>query len=128
MNDRAWEEARLVASAFPDLEVRPTDGWARIPRYPVPDEHWTVADAEIAFRFPEGLPGQAPYGLWVRPPLALKSGGTVQNVTMTTTPFGGEWMQFSWHVDPWRPGATAGDGDNVLHFVRSFARRLAEGA
>jgi hypothetical protein len=128
MNARAWDEARLVAAHFPDLEVRPSDGWARVPSYAVPSDTWTVADTELAFRFPGDLPGQAPYGFWVRPALVLTSGDPIQNVTVATTPFGGEWMQFSWAVDPWRPGATPTDGDNMLHFVRSFGHRLAEGS
>jgi hypothetical protein len=128
MNERAWEEARLVASAYPDVEVRPSDGWARIPSYPVPPGHWTVDRAEIAFRFPDELPGQAPYGFWVRPVLALKAGGEIRNATVSSNPFGGEWQQFSWSVDPWQPGATASEGSNMLHFVRSISQRLSEGA
>jgi hypothetical protein len=128
MNERAWEEARLVASEHPDLELRPSDGWARIPSYPLPNGVWTARVAEIAFRFPEGLPGQAPYGFWVRPFLTLASGATVQNATPAPTPFGEDWMQFSWSADPWHPGATAAAGSNMLKYVRSFSQRLAEGA
>ena len=127
MNGRAEAEAKLVASAFPDLEVRP-DGWARIPAYPIPAEIWTVDVAEVAFRYPENLPGQAPYGFLVHPPLVLKSGAPPQNVTMVATPFGDGWQQFSWSPEPWQPGVTTHDGTNMLHFVRSFATRLRQGA
>lgn len=126
MNERAQAEATLVASAYPDLEVH-SDGWARIPAYPIPGGLWTVEVAEVAFRFPENLPGEAPYAFWVRPPLVLRSGATVQNVTMASTPFGDGWQQFSWSTEPWQPGATPSDGSNMLHFVRSFATRLGEG-
>lgn len=126
MNARAEAEATLVASAYPDLEVNP-DGWARIGRCPIPGEIWTVDLAEVAFRFPPNLPGEAPYGFWVRPPLVLRSGAAVQNVTMASTPFGDGWLQFSWSAEPWQPGAAPSDGTSMLHFVRSFATRLSEG-
>lgn len=128
MNERAWAEARLVASAFADLEVRPADGWARIPVYAVPAELWTPTEVEIVFRFPDGLPAQEPYAFWVRPPLALNNGATIQNTTEASTPFGDGWQQFSWRLDPWQPGATPEMGSNMLHFVRSFSARLAEGS
>ena len=72
MNERACAEASLVASAFPDLEVRVADGWARIPAYPIPSSVWTADEADVAFRFPEGLPGQAPYAFCVHPALVAK--------------------------------------------------------
>lgn len=128
MNDRAWEEARLVAGTHPDLEVRPSDGWARIPRYPIPAGVWTADVAEVAFSFPEGLPGQGPYGFWVRPFLALIDGSAVQNVTPASTPFGDGWMQFSWSADPWLPAGSPSAGSNMLAYVQSFSLRMAEGS
>ena len=127
MNERAWAEALLVASAFTDLQVRPADGWARIPTYDVPPGLWTPIEVELAFRFPDGLPAEAPYAFWVRPPLVRIDGATIQNATQASTPFGEGWQQFSWSADPWQPGATPEGGSNMLHFVRSFPGRLTEG-
>lgn len=98
MNDRAWAEARLVASAFPSLEVRPADGWARLPDYPVP-AGWTDDATEIAFNFPADLPGAAPYAFWIPPALRLARGGQLNNATSSTPPFGSEWIQPSWTID-----------------------------
>ena len=117
-----------MASEYPELQIRPSDGWARIPRYWLPEGLWTTSEAEVAFRFPARLPGEAPYAFWVRMPFALRDSGHVHNAEHTTTPFGGEWLQFSWAPSSWPLGATADSGSSMVTFVRSFADRLTEGA
>lgn len=129
MNERIAQEVSLLLAAYPDMEWRPHDFWARIPKYPVPLSIWTLHSAEIAFQVPTQLPGQAPYGFWVRPGLVLSSGGAINNYSYPVlTPFGSGWGQFSWAPEVWRPGPTAREGTNMLDFVRSFADRLREGS
>ena len=124
MNERVEAEVALVRSKYPELEFRDADGWARLPAYPIP-AGWGVESAEVAFQFPEGLPAQKPYAFWVRPPLFVPGGSWASNSTAASTPFGDGWQQFSWDVD-WIPGAEPELGTNMLDWVRSFARRLAE--
>jgi hypothetical protein len=124
MNPRVEAEVALVRSHYPDLEYREADGWARVPAYAIPSG-WPAEEAEVAFQFPPGLPGQKPYGFWIRPPLLLPDGTWASNSTPANIVFGEGWQQFSWDVD-WIPGAEPHLGTNMLDWVRSFARRLQE--
>jgi len=127
MSDRTAEEVSLLIAAYPEMEWRPQDRWARIPKYPVPAPVWTGDSIEVAFQLPAQLPGQAPYGFWVRPGLELRGGGAINNYSYpVATPFGAGWGQFSWTPEIWQPGPTARAGTNMLDFVRSFADRLRE--
>lgn len=126
MSERTEKELELIRSRYPRLEFREGDFWARIPDYPVPDD-WGCKQAEVAFQVPPDLLGQEPYGFWVRPPLQLPDGGEPSNSSgPVATGFGEGWQQFSWSPDGWRPGPDPCSGTNLLDFVRSFARRLAE--
>lgn len=126
MMDRMRDELDLIRSAFPELEFREEDFWARIPNYPVPDG-WGPTTAEIAFQMPRDWMGEHPYGFWVRPPLHTAGGGIPTNSSgPTQTGFGEGWQQFSWAPDGWQPMPEPRMGSNMLDFVRSFARRLRE--
>jgi len=128
VNERTLAELQLVRSVYPLLEFREGDGWARLPSFPTQADLWDHRHVEVAFRFPE-LPGQPPYGFWVRPGLALVSGTTIQNYSYpVATPFGDGYGQFSWSPDEWRPAADVRLGSNMLHWLESFKARLAEGA
>lgn len=127
MNERLAAEVALLRTTFPDIEFREEDLWARIPAYPVPEQIWGRPECELAFRFV--LPGQPPYGFWVRPGLALLSGAGIQNYSHpVATGFGEGWGQFSWSPEHWAPGADVRRGANMLRWAESFATRLAEGA
>jgi hypothetical protein len=129
--DWVEDNLALLRTAYPDLEYRPEGGvhWVRIPSYPVPDDIWTVGAPEVAFRIP-ATAGEAPYGFWVRPGLALVSGGTINNYTFPAqTPWGGDWGQFSFSpLEQWQPKADVRAGANMLNFARAIADRLREGA
>ena len=76
---------------------------------------------------PQNLPGQEPYGFWVRPPLNLPGNNPPTNTSgPVATGFGDGWQQFSWSFDGWQPGLEPEQGTNLLDWVRSFARRLKE--
>lgn len=126
MTDRVRAELELIRTRYPELEFREEDHWARIPSYPVLDD-WGVERVEIAFRVPANLPGEQPYGFWVRPPLTAPGGVAATNTSgPVETGFGSGWQQFSWSPEIWRPGAEPRQGTNMLDFVRSFAHRLRE--
>ncbi len=127
MNERLAAELELLRTAFQDAEFREEDLWARIPAYLISPEVWGRTTCEIAFRFV--LPGQPPYGFWVRPGLTLISGAPIQNYSYpVATGFGDGWGQFSWSPEEWAPGADVRHGANMLRWAQSFATRLAEGA
>lgn len=125
------ENLALLRTAYPDLEYRLEAAvhWVRIPSYRLPEGVWTVESAETAFRIPPHA-GEAPYGFWVRPGLALSSGGTINNYTFpTSTPWGDDWGQFSLSpAEPWQPKGDVRAGANMLNFARAIADRLREGA
>lgn len=127
MNERLQEELKLIRSEYPSLEFREEDFWARIVDYPLPVA-WGREASEVAFQVPRDPFGQEPYGFWVNPFLALPGGGPPSNSSpeAVATGFGAGWQQFSWSPEGWQPGPTASAGSNLLDFVRSFARRLAE--
>lgn len=126
---RLDDEIELVRGAYSKLTLAPDSLWALIPDYAVPDGIWTVSTADVAFQFPPNLPGQQPYGFWVRPGLELRQGGSIKNYTHpVTTPFGEGFGQFSWAPEVWVPKGDVRAGTNMLDFVRSFGRRLEQGA
>jgi Prokaryotic E2 family E len=126
MSERLEQELSLVRACYPELEVREEDLWARIPQYPLP-EGWGRTHVEVAFQVPRDFFAQQPYGFWVRPRLTLPGGAPPSNSSgPVTTGFGDGWQQFSWAPDGWQPGPEPAKGDNLLHWVRSFRRRLTE--
>lgn len=120
----------MLRACYPDLEYVEEKRWVRIPRYPVPTGVWTIHNVvEVCFQVPEQLPGQAPYGFYVRPELCVLGGGRPNNYEYpASTPFGDGWGKFSWSPEVWQPAAEPAAGTNMLNFVRSFADRLREGA
>jgi hypothetical protein len=125
---RKADELALLRSVFGDLEVR-DDGertWVRLPSYKLP-AGWSANSVEVAFCFPLEV-GQPPYAFCVRPALTLVNGTPIGNYTTTaTTPWGGDFAQFSWSPqEPWLPRTDVRAGANMLNFALSFASRLAE--
>jgi len=128
MNERVEQELSLLRAVYPDLDWRGDVLWARIPSYVVPAMMWKQREVEIAFQIPGELPGQAPYGFWVRPGLEAIDGRAISNYTYPVSiPFGDGWGQFSWSPVTWEPKADITTGSNMVNFVRSFADRLREG-
>jgi hypothetical protein len=127
MNTWAVEELELLHRCWPDLVHAEGTGWCQIPSFAVP-EGWNRTVASVAFQLPNDLPGQAPYAFLIRGGLALVSGVAPTNYTfpVQTTPWGGDWGQFSWQLEPWVPGSLPGDGTCMVDFVRSFSARLRE--
>jgi hypothetical protein len=129
MNERIEQEIGLLRTVYPDLEWHPDTFWVRIPSYSLPQDIWCQSKAELAFQMPQNLPGQQPYGFWVRPNLELAGGGAPGNYTYPISiALGDGWGQFSWSPSAWQPQTEITAGANMLNFVRSIAERLREGA
>ncbi len=129
MSGRTEEELALLRSVYPALEWYPDSRWVRIPSYLLPPGVWRLREAELAVQLPEQLPGQQPYGFWMRPRLELADGRTPGNYTYPAEiPLGEDWGQFSWSPSSWTPHAQIAAGSNMLNFVRSIGDRLREGA
>jgi Prokaryotic E2 family E len=126
--ERISEELALLRNAYPDLEYRPAGHWIRIPGYPVPKDVWNQSEVEVCFQIPEQIPGQQPYGFYVRPGLTLRSSSPIDNYTFPApTGFGDDWGKFSWQLLVWAPKDDIVAGTNMLNFARSIADRLREG-
>ena len=129
MSERIESELALLRTAYPALEYRPDGRWVRIASYVVPVGIWSQAQIEICFQIPTGIPGEAPYGFYVRPHLTLANGRVPNNYTYPApTVFGQDWGKFSWILDPWTPQADVRAGSNMLDFALSIHGRLKEGA
>lgn len=128
MNERIEQELALLRTVYPDLEWHPDSLWVRIPSYVLPIGIWKLTEVELAFQMPANLPGQQPYGFWVRPGLELADGRPPNDYTPgVSTALGNGWGQFSWSPETWQPQAEITTGSNMLNFVRSIADRLREG-
>lgn len=129
MSERIDRELALLRTVFETLEYRPEDHWVRIDAYAVPAGIWSQGIIEVCFQIPAGIPGEAPYGFYVRPNLTLAGGGSPNNYAYPApTPFGGDWGKFSWILDPWAPQSEIAAGSNMLDFALSIHSRLKEGA
>jgi hypothetical protein len=131
MTERALQELALLRAWWPGLEFAEAGLWVRLADYRVPCEAWAPREIEVALQIPAQLPGQAPYGFYVRPGLELVGGGTINHYTYPShePPFeGGPWGKFSWAPADWRPAAKAEEGSNMVEFACSLAARLREGA
>lgn len=130
MNDWGRAELDRLRHNWPDLRCDVDTGWVVIPGWRVP-LGWTKPVIDIAVRIPENIPGQEPYGFWVRGGIQLAGGqGTPSNYTfpgerVSLAPED-EWGQFSWALETWAPGAMLGEGTTMVHFVHSIGRRLEE--
>ena len=124
---RVHEELGLLRSLFPGLVYEEWNGqhWVRISDFALP-EGWSQDASDIAFHIPTEV-GQPPYGFWVHPAITLANGGPVNNCTpASATPWGSDWMQFSWSPVSWQPNVDVRSGDNMLNFLFSILDRLRE--
>jgi hypothetical protein len=126
---RIQEELSMLRGLWPGLEYVSTGHWVRLQHYWLGLGLWNCSEAEVCFQIPESLPGQAPYGFYVRPQLMLCGGVLPNHYTFPAdaTPFGSGWGRFSWQLDPWQPAADPKRGSNMVNFARSFADRLRQG-
>ena len=126
---RVEQELELLRRNFPQLEYLAAGQWVRIPQYGLPDSIWDRDCVEVCFQIPEQIPGQPPYGFYVRPNLNLKNGQQILNYAYPApTGFGGDWGKFSWQLAVWAPTADLVSGTNMVNFARSFVDRFTEGA
>jgi len=126
---RLDEELDLLRSNYPGLEYRQEGHWVRFPEYVVPVEIWGQSTVEVSFQIPERIPGQAPYGFFVRPHMTLRNQQPVGNYAYPAqTAFGGDWGKFSWQLLVWEPSANVVAGTNMVNFARSIGDRFREGA
>jgi hypothetical protein len=127
---RMTEELRLLWTQFPTATYCLThDGaeWIFLPSHPLPSHLWGRDHAHVAHRIQQNYPQNYPYGLLVEGQM-LVNGQVPQNYSASVqTPFPGTWGQFSWYIEGWQPSSNVPDGDNLLKFFQSFARRFAEG-
>lgn len=129
VNPRIEAELGLLRSNFPDLDYLPDGHWVRLGEWMVPGDVWGQSVVEVCFQMPERLPGQGPYGFYVRPGVTLTSGQAIANYAYpASTGFGDGWGKFSWQLEQWAPTDDLVAGTNMTNFVRSFQDRFSEGA
>jgi hypothetical protein len=119
----------MLRACWPDLAFIEVGQWLFLPGYPLPAGLWDQTAVDVAIQIPLQLPGEAPYGFYVRPGLRTSSGDQPTNYTHPANepPLPGTWGKFSWAPVSWQPRASATAGDNMVGFTHSVALRLAEG-
>ena len=127
-NTRIQQELELLRRNFPNLDYLAEGHWVRLPRYGFPRGIWDQDMVDVCFQIPERIPGQAPYGFYVRPGLTLCNKQAVADYAFPApTGFGDDWGKFSWQLEGWAPVADLVAGTNMVNFARSFFDRLAQG-
>lgn len=134
MRQRIRLEFELLVPEFPQIEHREHDGedWFCIPRYPYPAGIWNRNESAVAFRALASFPSAVPYGFWVPAALRLADTETAPDNYVEPAPeppFSDvTWARFSWATtEDWQIVDEPTHGTNLLHFARSFRRRLEEG-
>lgn len=135
MRARIEQELTLLRRYYPDIEHKEAGGedWFRLPSYPFPPG-WLLNGAEvvtapIVFKVTAAHPGADPYAFLTPAGLTFKGTAPGSTGAGSCPAFDGAWLQFSWSPDgTWTPTANIEKGSNLYSWVRSFAKRLAEGA
>lgn len=128
-NPRIRAELDLLRSNFPALDYLADGHWVRLRDHAIPGEEWEPRVVEVCFQIPERVPGQGPYGFYVRPGITRANGEAIANYAYpASTAFGDDWGKFSWQLEQWAPTEDLVAGTNMVNFVRSFNDRFAEGA
>lgn len=134
MRDRIRQELDLLRQYYPDIQHKEHGGedWFLIPNYPFP-EGWMVGQspikaATIVFKVVAAYPSGEPYGFAAPARINFKGCPPGNTGSPVTPPFEGAWQHFSWAPEGWVPTCDVNKGQNLLIWVRSFAKRLQEGA
>lgn len=127
--DWVQDELARLRVCFPDLKFESSGNWVLMESYELPDG-WNRSKADVVFRIPAGLPGEAPYAFWIRDGIKLASGVDPGNYAFPSDaipfPPDSQWGKFSWNLDPWAPGHQPGAGTGMVNFAYSIANRLRE--
>lgn len=134
MRARIEQELTLLRERYPEIEHKEHAGedWFRLPRYPFP-AGWRingdpVAEAAIVFKIVAAYPSGEPYGFAAPAGINFNGKPPTNAGSPVNYPFEGSWQHFSWAPDGWAPTSDARNGSNLVAWVRSFTRRLEEGA
>jgi hypothetical protein len=126
MNERIVEEIGMLREKYPNLQHGANYDWVEIPDYPLP-AGWNRKATNLLFFIPNTYPLTAPDNFYVGAGLRKQDGVTPSSYTEgQTVPVPGNWGQFSWHPEVWKPSATSAEGDNLVTFMRSVGIRLRE--
>lgn len=133
MRTRIKDELALLRKQYPEIEHKEHAGedWFRIPRYHFPPG-WRIGEdsintTSISFKVSAAYPGSEPYAFLTPEDINFKGSQPNNTSAPVTTPFEGTWRQFSWAPDGWVPASEVRNGQNLLIWVRSFAKRLKDG-
>lgn len=86
--------------------------------YPVPIKFWDKEKTDLLVIAHPTYPNAKMDMFWVDPPLALKSGKSLNAVTPETK-CNKNWQRFSWHVQSWNPAI-----DNLITYLNTIDHRL----
>ncbi len=134
IRERIQQELDLLRKYYPDIKHKEDGGedWFQIPAYPFP-EGWRIGQtpishAPITFKVVAGHPSAAPYAFAA--PAGINFKGTPPRNAKDgfITPFGDKYVLFSWAPAQWCASGDINKGQNLVHWTRSFAQRLKEGA
>jgi len=133
MQPRIVEELSLLRGAYADVQHKEAGGqdWFLLPTYLFPDG-WLlgatpIIRAPICFPINVGYPGAQPYSFSTPAGITFRGQPPVNAKETQAPPFDGQWCEFSWQPEEWKPTGDVRKGSNLLIWARGFAARLREG-
>ncbi len=128
-SQRIKQEFEVIKSQYPEATIHGTLKWVFISNWIIPENIWSEQSVTICFQIPENYPGQSPYGFYVSPyTIKLRDGSSADNAQIASdTPYGNQWLKFSWAAENWYPHSDYREGSNLLNFIHSFIYRFKMG-
>lgn len=127
MKDRVRRELELVERMFGELELGPNFDWFIVKRVSL-GPGWSKTGTQLLVLLPGGYPTAPPDNFYADGDLRLANGSAPTNASPDQQVGGRVWLLFSYHVDSgdWQPDPVPENGHNLLTFLQSVIRRLAE--
>lgn len=126
MEGRIQKEFEMLSEKYEVIDKDPSFQWILI-KYKL-QPGWNKEDVEILLLIPAGYPSTKPDNFYVPHGLAAANPSVqIQNCgNCDLKILGRTWLQFSFHVEEWRPSEDIVSGHNLLTFMAGVVQRLTE--
>lgn len=127
LRERLMQEQALLQQAFPTATINLESLVVVLPDYRLPPG-WSHEQTEVLFAIPPNYPAGQPDNVCTRPELTLAAGTPASNIQGLQTHDGRQWLQFSYHVEPfdWQPRANAACGSTLADYLTGALTRFDE--
>lgn len=125
--ERRKHETELVEKHFGPVTVCPEFSWLIVEQFLLPAGRYNRTETRLLHFLGPGYPQTPPDNFLVPTGLRTAADGMPgDGYSEGAVHFGTAWGTFSWHAKEWRPAAEVLDGDNLVTFLVTVQKRLAE--